>query len=412
MNNNIADMLFGNEYYTLDDLRYNKKLGFLFSKEEMSKFLIEKSTLIKEKNKYIKCVPLKSFNSEFIYYVFGGYLVSNYSEYLSTIIEDYNENKNFIFTRNIDDIMKSRLFSEIEGTLNIENVPTTHKRIKEIYESDKVTEKNDIIIKNMQNAINYIINEKPKFNKDNLLRLYKLLSNDCLKSGDELQEGAYYRNDNVTIGGFEGVKYENIDAMMDSLFHFVNDPKSIVEHKLLLPHICHYYMLYVHPYFDYNGRTARMVSFWLNEIFEIVEAPLFMSEAINEYKQEYYRAIINTRNTDNDLTYFLGFILESSIKFSLIYKNIESIKNMLAKNGEFLTPSELVYLKKIIIHNSEDYFNCKMFFEYINNTMSKQAGLKILNHLNEYGILEKRKNKRNEVIYRVSQDFITYKFKK
>ena len=39
----------------------------------------------------------------------------------------------------------------------------------------------------MQNAINYIMQEKPAFNKDNLLKLYNLLSKDCLKE-DEIFE--------------------------------------------------------------------------------------------------------------------------------------------------------------------------------------------------------------------------------
>ena len=76
--------------------------------------------------------------------------MSNHKEYLSTLIKDYAENKDFLTNRNIDQIMLSRIFSEVEGTLNIENVPTTHKRIKEIFESKELTDKNDIIIKNMQ----------------------------------------------------------------------------------------------------------------------------------------------------------------------------------------------------------------------------------------------------------------------
>ena len=153
-----------------------------------------------------------------------------------------------------------------------------------------------------------------------------------------------------------------------------------------------------------------MISFWLSLINDIASAPLFMSEAINENKGDYYRAITNTRNTNNDLTYFLGYILETSIKYSFVYKNLEEIKGELSKTGDALTSTELGYVKKILIHNSENYFNYKMFLEYIHSKMTKQGAMKILDNLTSYTILQKSKNKKGEAIFKVNPDFITYKF--
>ena len=199
---------------------------------------------------------------------------------------------------------------------------------------------------------------------------------------------------------------------MNSLFEFANDEKNIKEYRNLLPYICHYYILYVHPYFDYNGRTARMVSFWLNYINNITIAPYFMSEAINDSKSDYYRALCNTRETNNDLTYFLGYILEASIKYSFVYKNLEEIKNQLSKTGETLSSADWVYVKKIIIHNSETFFNYKMFLGYTGSNMTKQGALKVLNKFTDYGILDKSKNRKNETIFKLNPNMITYKYHK
>jgi Fic family protein len=327
-------------------------------------------------------------------------------------VEDLKLNQKTLFERNADDIIMARAFSEIEGTLNVENVPTTHKKVKDIYQKKALTDKNDIIVKNMIDAMKFIVKEKPSFNKENLLKLYNILSFNCLDEEDKLKEGAYYRDDYVSIGGFEGAPDSHIEECMDSLFTFVNNPESLKKYEALLPHICHYYILYIHPYFDYNGRTARMVSFWLNYIFDINDAPLFMSEAINDNKKEYYRAITNTRNTYNDLTYFLGYILETAIKYSLVYKNLEEVKEKLSKTGDTLTSTEWGYLKKIIIHNSTGYFTYKDFFEYIHSTMTKQGGLKVLNTFVEYDILIKEVNKKKENIYKVNPEILTYKFQK
>lgn len=403
-------LIFGNEYYTIKDLRYNKKLGFLFSKDELEQFFDEKEKLIEENNRHIKNLPLKTFNSKYLFFVRGKYLLENYKQYLSTFIEDLELNQQTLFERNIEDILMSRAFSEVEGTLNVENVPTTRKQIKQIYQKRILTSKNDIIVKNMLDAMSFIVKEKPAFNKDNLLKLYNILSENCLEEDCRLKEGCYYRDEGVIIGGFEGAPEAIIEECMDSLFAFVNNPENIQEYDALLPHICHYYILYIHPYFDYNGRTARMVSFWLNYIFDINDAPLFMSEAINDNKKEYYDAIINTRNTHNDLTYFLGYILETAIKYSLVYKNLENVKELLSKTGDTLTSTEWGYLKKIIVHNSTGYFTYKDFLNYIHSTMTKQGGLKKLNTFVEYNILIKDVNKKKENIYKVNPEILIYEF--
>lgn len=405
-----AQLIIGEKYYSINDLRYNQKVGIMLSKDEFEQFLKDKEALIDGGFECIKTIPLKMFNSKHCFYVEALYLLSTYHEYLRLLVSDYELNQASLFDRNVEDMVTSRLFSEVEGTLNIENVPTTHRRIAEISKADSVTEQNDIIVKNMLNAILFIVQDKPAFNKENLRKLYNILSKDCLPDELQIKEGAYYRDDQVSVGEFKGAPIETIDECMDSLFAFANDPQSIREHKNLLPYICHYYVLYVHPYFDYNGRTARMVSFWLNYINDIAAAPYFMSEAINESKNDYYRAITDTRNTNNDLTYFLGYILETSIKFSFVYKNLEEIGKTLSKTGDSLTSTEWVYVKKILVHNSEDYFNYKMFLRYINTKMTRQGALKILNNLHSYEILEKTTNKKGDIIFKFNQAFITYKY--
>lgn len=405
----VLDILSSEKYYTPNDLRYNAVDGFLFSKEKLAEFLTTKDTLIEMGEEDFVKVPLKTFNSKYLFYFNGNYLKSAYKEYALTIIRDFNAKSNSLILRNEQDILTSRIFSEIEGTLNIENVPTTHKRIKQIVESDMLVDKNDIIIKNMSLAIDYVLSA-PDFTKENLFKLYSILSKDCLAEEDKLKEGNYYRDDAVSVGGYEGVDFNLIDDYMNGLFELVNNKAEAKKFGLYLPHICHYYILYLHPYFDYNGRTARMVSLWISVLFNLkYTAPLFISEAINEYKQAYYESLVNTRNTNNDMTYFLGFIIETAIKFSLIYKNLEDCKDKLSKEGVFLTSTETIYLKKILIHNPENFFNYKMFMGYIGFGITKQRVLKILHQLAEYGIIEETANKKGETIFKINQSYITYK---
>ena len=207
-----------------------------------------------------KKLPLKTFNSKHCFYIEGKYLLQAHNEYMSILASDLELNQSLLFNRNVEDMLISRLFSEVEGTLSIENVPTTHRRIVEINKSENLKDQNDIIVKNMLNAVKFIVNEKPAFNKENLRTLYNMLSKDCLAEEIKIKDGSYYRDDKVYIGAFEGADWHIVDECMDSMFAFANDPENVKTYQDLLAYICHYYILYVHPYFDYNGRTARMVS--------------------------------------------------------------------------------------------------------------------------------------------------------
>ena len=418
----VMKIIMDERYYPIKDLRFNRKLGIMFSKEQLSEFLaikdelvedtsdIEKECDLDDKIDFIMKLPLKTFNSRHCFYVDSKYLLSTHIEYMQIHMDDIDLHQNTLFNRNLEDMLKSRLFSEVEGSLRIENVPTTHKRIVEISKQESLTDKNDIIIKNMLNAMEFIIVEKPAFNKDNLKKLYQILCNNCLADDLCLKEDAYYRDDAVYIDKYEGADWHIVEECMDSMFAFANNEDNIKKHGVFLPYICHYYILYVHPYFDYNGRIARMVSFWLNYINDIPVAPYFISEAINESKGDYYSALANTRDTNNDLTYFLGYILETSIRYSFVYKNLEEIRKELSKAGDSLSSGEWVYVKKILIHNTENYFNYKEFLGYINATMTRQGALKILNNLTEYGILEKTKNRKGDTIFRLNPDCVTYQY--
>ena len=69
---NVFEIILGNEYYTLDDLRYNKQVGKMFSKEELTNFLIEKDQFVEEDCEFIKKLPLKTFNSKYSHHPLQG----------------------------------------------------------------------------------------------------------------------------------------------------------------------------------------------------------------------------------------------------------------------------------------------------------------------------------------------------
>ena len=68
----------------------------------------------------------------------------------------------------------------------------------------------------------------------------------------------------------------------------------------IMPHIIHYYIIYLHPYYDFNGRMARMIAYWyIVKCHHIKDKMPVYSEAINynsQTKALYYKAIENARD--------------------------------------------------------------------------------------------------------------------
>ncbi len=403
----------GPVYFNQKELQYSASAGILFSPYEYSQYLAYKEEELEDGNIYFVNLPIKPFNSRYIYFCLSGELKTLMESYLHLIKDDASVNDSFLSARFASSLYKSRIYSEIEGSLNVENVPTTRRRLKELIEDHaKAENKNDIIIQNMDKAIKYV-ESKPAFNKDNLFALYQILSKNCLDKENVLKEGLYYRDDTVEVGGYKGCPYQEISASMDSLFVFANETlnkKDDYFSLMLLPHICHYYLLYIHPYFDYNGRTARMVSYWIYLLTGSSYFPPIISEAINQKKDKYYRAIEETRDSHNDITYFLLFIFKTSCEYFLCYKNIELVDQHAKDLGILLTETEKNYIKKILI----TYQGAFSYTDFLNNChieMSKQGALKMLNKLVASGALIEAETPSKTKLFAINEKVIDYKVK-
>jgi Fic family protein len=166
----------------------------------------------------------------------------------------------------------------------------------------------------------------------------------------------------------------------------------------------------VHPYFDFNGRTARMVSYWISLLINRTILPPVVSEAINQTKSQYYEALSETRDSNNDLSYFLLYIFNISTKYILAYKNIEEIsQDLMNKQSVVLTSTEKSYFKKILISN-KGKFTHNEFTQRIGVNMSKQGALKVLNAFEEYGLLTSETSKSNNKLFEINHKIIKYAF--
>ena len=152
--------------------------------------------------------------------------------------------------------------------------------------------------------------------------------------------------------------------------------------------------------------TARMASFWISKLLN-VDYFSIVSEAIDQTKNRYYEALRDSRNSNNDITYFLIYLSEISIDYYNCYKNLEEIDQRLKNKCIVLTEAERSYFKKILVSN-RGKFTYRDFANWIKLSASKQGIFKILDTLEGYGLLKSAQSGNNKLFY-VNDEMITYR---
>ena len=419
----VLTYMLNEKYLNSHDLIYkrNDDLKINLSVTENNQFNQFKKQLVDSNDDRFVKIELPDYDNKGFYISQSKELITYIDIMQKLIYEDEvsylnNELDGGVVDKNIESIMLSRIYSEIEGSLEIESVHSSRKKIKEIIKNNKKPENiNEQIIKNMYEGIKFI-SKGPAFNEQNLFELYSILSKGCLNKENELLDGNIYRHDEEIVDAYECCPHSKIKECMDGLFSFVNahlnrDSKSLNEKwiQAMLPHIAHYYILYIHPYFDYNGRTSRMVSMWILWL-QANSFPPVISEAIDQTKNKYYSALSDTRDNNNDLTYFLLYIYKVGIAYFNCYKNISIIEQELLNKGIDLTDTEKAYIKKILI-SSKGNFMYKDFCKWIKTDLTKSGALKILNIFVKYKILKSTESKSNAKLFAVNDKIVTYSMK-
>ncbi len=105
------------------------------------------------------------------------------------------------------------------------------------------------------------------------------------------------------------------DAVPDAmrrLCNFANDDSNSggFVHPAIKGIILHFWLVWIHPYMDGNGRVARALFYWymLRQRYWLFKY-LAISDAIKRKRIQYYKSLLYSEADDNDMTYFVHFNL-------------------------------------------------------------------------------------------------------
>jgi len=186
-------------------------------------------------------------------------------------------------------------------------------------------------------------------------------------------------------------EYSEIINLMTNLEQFINDDTMSKFDPLVKMAIIHYQFESIHPFYDGNGRTGRIINALYLVMKDLLNLPvLYLSRYIILNKGSYYKLLQEIRETDNWEDWLL-FMLEGVEQISketigLIGKIRELIfeyKNLLRDNYKFYSQD---LLNNLFMHPYT-----KIEFIERDLGVSRITAAKYLNELAKDGLLIKQK---------------------
>jgi Fic family protein len=228
----------------------------------------------------------------------------------------------------------SSIVEEAIASSQIEGAATTRRIAKEMLAANRMPKnKSEWMIYNNYQTIKRIkeVDCKNPLSKEMLLDLHKMLTENTFEDKEKSSIGRFrlpIQDDDIGIYDIDGnLLYTPYPALqvpeeIEKLINFANAAHDGIQNEFIHPVIkaiiLHFWIPYIHPFVDGNGRTARALFYWFllkngYWIFEYIS----ISKLVLKMSGQYKKSFLYSECSENDITYFILFnlnIAERSIR--------------------------------------------------------------------------------------------------
>jgi len=283
---------------------------------------------------------------------------------------------------------------EAKDSSSIENIITTHD---DLYKANLDFEVS--ISPNVKEVQNYVAAMKRGFE---LVESQGLLTNQTLLKIQETLEG-----NNAGFRKLPGTALKNaqtgaviylppqdpaeIQELMTNLEQFVNDPELSDYDPLVKMAIIHYQFESIHPFYDGNGRTGRILNILYLILTGLQKLPiLYLSNHIIQHKSDYYRLLQGVREK-GDWESWISYMIrgvENTAKETI--QLIEALKILMAEMKTLLQNNYKFYSQELL-NNLFAHPYTKIEFLVRDLGVSRLTAANYLNQLASDGVLRKER---------------------
>jgi Fic family protein len=185
-----------------------------------------------------------------------------------------------------------------------------------------------------------------------------------------------------------------IVSLLSNLETFVNDDQFYDADILVKMAIMHYQFESIHPFYDGNGRTGRILNVLYLTLKNLLNIPvLYLSRYIVETKPEYYRLLQQVRTSgawEEWILYILDGIEKTAQK---TIKIVHQIREALMEYKHHIRNNHPAIYSQDLINNLFSHPYTKIEFIEHDLNVSRPTASKYLELLVEDGLLKKEKIK-------------------
>ncbi|MDO9416214.1 Fic family protein [Pararhizobium sp.] len=175
---------------------------------------------------------------------------------------------------------------------------------------------------NIIDACNWICKELGSDNKHVIDVKFCCLLNEMVLSKLEVDEGVVpgeIRHHNVVVGNvYRGAPAEDCFFLMERMCEVIEETDATGEYRhqtaILIALFAHVYMALIHPFGDGNGRTARLLEFYiLMRCGFAMPTGHLLSNHYNKTRNVYYRELDRVSKSGGALSSFVNYALEGFV---------------------------------------------------------------------------------------------------
>jgi len=186
--------------------------------------------------------------------------------------------------------------------------------------------------------------------------------------------------------------YDTIVQLMDNLQEYINNDELSDVDPLIKMAVIHHQFESIHPFYDGNGRTGRIINILYLIKNDLLSLPiLYLSRYIIKHKAKYYRLLQEVRNTKEWEPWIL-FMLDAVADTS---KNSIQVINVIAKAMQQYKDSIRENVPKIysqdLLNNLFRYPYTKIEYLMKDLEVSRNTAIRYLEQLNKLGLIAKKK---------------------
>lgn len=272
--------------------------------------------------------------------------------YVSDIMKKVGEANYFESLNRYPELRRKIRIKSIHSSLAIENNQLSVFQVEDVINGKPVIgEQKDIQeVKNAYEAYEQIDKVNP-YSVEDLKEIHRILTFLIEKDAGKFRNhGECVRDGDRII--FVAPPENMVNILMNQLFDWMKKAKDTVN-PLILSCIFHYEFVFIHPFHDGNGRTARLWQTAILAHWEKAFTYLPIESMIKKNQEEYYTVIQNCNNAgnSNEFIEFMLKIISETIDEMMNSKEMKDKSHLLLSENE---SKVLECIKRNVIIGAKD----------------------------------------------------------